>query len=487
MHVVEASHRYSRVLAFAHLDRDRPYRPQCCQEECFQIPRPVDTDVLIVGAGAAGLYAADLLKRAGIRFIVLEADGHAGGRVHSRPEMKTHLGLVLDEGANLINSTDRIAISLLNRFGIGYVRRLTLGQDPMHYVYGAQVFDQAQMEAYLFKSSATCLAQIAADEVLWNKDEGRAHNPVFINDSIAAYLARHGACPALMTVLRSFFWSEYGRALEHLNLHVLLDYLQVDLVGKSFALIPNVDEAYTVPGGAGQITDRLEKACHDQIEYERRVFLIKDSNSEHITVRAHDENMQAKSYRARMLFFAAPLHSLKKIDVSVEGLSMEALAEARAVTYGRGTKLHMKFKAGFHKLYHYPGILLTDTGEQIWPSSTGQGGAGLLTVLTGPMAVDEQVMSEKVAQVLDVLEIASPGIGAHFEGAERSEAPMSYSGALRPGEDADLLINEGGLRWTTIGEASSIELQGYLEGALRTAEEAASLYIKQHRARVRVN
>jgi monoamine oxidase len=452
-----------------------------------KISRPLDTDVLIVGAGAAGLYAADLLKRAGIRFIVLEAASHAGGRVHSRPETKTHLGLILDEGANLINSTDRIAISLLNRFGIGYVRRLTLGADPMHYIYDGRVFSQAQMEAYLFQSSASCLARIAVDEVLWNKDEARAHNPLFINDSIADYLKRHGACPVLMTMLRSFFWSEYGRALEHLNLHVLLDYLLVDLVGKSFALIPNVDEAYTVPGGAGQITDRLEEACHDQIEYERRVFLIKDNNSEHITVQVHDENAQVKAYRARVLFFAAPLHSLKKIDVKVEGLSMEALTEARAVTYGRGTKLHMKFATGFHKHYNYPGILLTATGEQIWPSSTGQGGAGLLTVLTGPMALDEQVTAERVAQILEILEITSPGIGAYFEGVERSEAPMSYSGALRPGEDADLQINDGGLRWMTIGEASSVELQGYFEGALRTAEEAALLYIKQHRARVRVN
>jgi monoamine oxidase len=452
-----------------------------------RIPRPHDTEALIIGAGAAGLYAAFLFQQSGIRYQVLEAAAHAGGRVYSRPEMTTHLGLVLDEGANLINSTDRIAITLLNRFGIGYVRRLTLGADPMHYIYEGKVFDQAGMEAYLFHSSASCLAQIAADEVLWNKDEERAHNPIFINDSIAEYLKRHGACPVLMTVLRSFFWSEYGRALEHLNLHVLLDYLQVDLVGKSFALIPNVDEAYTVPGGAGQITDKLEQACHDHIDYERRVFLIKDSNSEHITVQAYDEDAQVKSYRARMLFFAAPLHSLKNIDVDVEGVSIEALTEARAVTYGRGTKLHLKFAAGFHALYHYPGILLTDTGEQIWPSSTGQGGAGLLTVLTGPMAVDEQVMAERVAQVLDVLDIASPGIGAHFEGFERSEAPMSYSGALQPGEDADLLINAGGLRWMTIGEASSVELQGYFEGALRTAEAAALFYIKQHRARVRVN
>jgi monoamine oxidase len=427
------------------------------------------------------------LRQAGIRFLVLEADAHAGGRVHSRPEMKTHLGLVLDEGANLINSTDTLAIRLLNKFDIPYVRRLTPGADSMHYVYNGRAYDQAAMEQLLFSASASALAKMAADQDDWNKDEDRKNNRRFINESIAAYLVKCGADPALTTMLRSFFWSEYGRELENLNLHVLFDYLKIDLAHKSFDFIPNVDEAYTVPGGAGQITDHLEKACHNYIEYGRRVFLIKDSNSEHITVQAHDEKGAVKSYRARMLFFAAPLHSLRKIEVNVEGVSMEALAEARAVTYGRGTKLHMKFEEGFHKLYHHPGILLTDTGEQIWPSSTGQGGAGLLTALTGPMPEALDVIAVRAASILRILDIVSPSLSQHFVGAERSEAPMSYSGALRPGEDADLEINDGGLRWMTIGEASSVELQGYLEGALRSADEAASLYIRQHRTRVRTN
>ena len=81
----------------------------------------------------------------------------------------------------------------------------------------------------------------------------------------------------------------------------------------------------------------------------------------------------------------------------------------------------------------------------------------------------------------------APGVRALFVGVERSEAPMSYSGALRPGEDADLLINKGGLRWSTIGEASGAELQGYFEGALRSAEDAVVQYIAQQRSRVTSN
>ena len=78
----------------------------------------VDNDVLIVGGGAAGLYAAYRLQQANVSFKLLEADDHVGGRVHSRREIHSHLGLVLDDGANLINSTDTLAIRLMNSFGI---------------------------------------------------------------------------------------------------------------------------------------------------------------------------------------------------------------------------------------------------------------------------------------------------------------------------------------------------------------------------------
>ncbi len=437
---------------------------------------PVDTDVIVVGAGMAGLYVASRLQLADIPFIVLEADDHAGGRVHSRPERHSQLGLVLDDGANLINSTDTIVIRLLNQFGIPYVRRLKPGSDSMNYLCNGELYDQGEFDTLLFKDSRVAINRIVSDQEAWRTDAKRDFNPDFIDESIASYLDRIESGPVLRSMLKSFFWSEYGHEIANLNLHVLFDYLEIDLACPCFKLIPNVDEAYTVPGGTGQIASVLEAKVHGAIRFGRRVSRIEDlGNGMQVTATTPDR--QVERLTARQVIFAAPLHSLKHMFVSVEGLSQHAIDQAQSTSYANGTKLHLKFEAGFHDVYRYSGILLTDTGEQIWPSSQGQGGAGLLTVLTGPIPDGRAHAVTHAGLVLQALDKIHPGLSEFYVGVERSDAPMSYSGSLRPGEIAHLAIHDGGRRWITVGEASSADLQGYLEGALRTAEAGVSRYI----------
>ena len=406
-------------------------------------------------------------------------DDRPGGRIQSRREIGTDLGLTIDEGANLINSTDTLAIGLLNRFDIPYVRRLRRGVDHMHYVLDGVSYDQAGMQDLQFEAGEQALTQIARDQEEWERDSNRDINIHFIDESIAHYLQRIGAVRPLVVLLHSFFWSEYGRRLEELNLHVLFDYLQVYLANGSFKLIPNADEAFTVPGGSWQIMAGLEALSHDHIKYGRRVFQISDKKNDHVVVECHDKSGSTETYHAKAVLFTAPLHSLSDILVSVSGINRGSLNQARAVTYGRGTKLHMKFKNGFHKIYNYPGILMTDNGEQIWPSDTGQGSAGLMTVLTGPIPADESALERHVKQVLDTLDIVAPTSSSYFVGAERSDAPMSYSGSLRPGEVSELAINKGSERWITMGEANGGEMQGYLEGAFRSADVGTARLILQ--------
>jgi monoamine oxidase len=444
---------------------------------------PADADVIVVGGGIAGLFAAFRLHLGGFSVILLEADKQTGGRVKSRPEQFTDLGLTLDDGANLINSTDTLLLRLMDQFGIPYVRRLKPGIDSMNYLIDGNLYDQAKFDALIFAECRPTINTILADQARWRATPARDTDPKFIDESIASYLRRSAAGPILSKMLKAFFWSEYGYDLENLNLHVLFDYLEIDLDSPCFKLIPNADEAYTVPGGTAQITSRMAVALEGRIFTQNRVTSIAEDNG--LVVVEAQSPFGLVVRRARHLFFSAPFHRLAGIKIVVEGISQYSLDEASIASYASGTKLHLKFQDRFEEFYRYSGIILTDAGEQIWPSSTGQGGAGLLTVLTGPMPASRAHAVLRTGRVLLALDKVFPGLSELYVGMEKSDAPMSYSGALRPGEIAHLDLNGGANHWTTIGEASGGPLQGYLEGALRSADAGVTRYILARRGQVR--
>ncbi len=72
--------------------------------------------VAVVGAGFAGLAAADALAAAGVDVVVLEARDRVGGRVWSR-ELEN--GAVVEMGAEFILPGNDTLLSYVDRFGLG--------------------------------------------------------------------------------------------------------------------------------------------------------------------------------------------------------------------------------------------------------------------------------------------------------------------------------------------------------------------------------
>lgn len=84
------------------------------------------TDVIIIGAGLAGLSAAHDVLRAGLSCIVLEARDRVGGKTWSTPLKDGHG--VIDLGAAWINDTNQSKVyALAQRYGVEVIEQNTQG------------------------------------------------------------------------------------------------------------------------------------------------------------------------------------------------------------------------------------------------------------------------------------------------------------------------------------------------------------------------
>ena len=95
---------------------------------------PFDGDVVIIGAGAAGLYVADILKSKGIQVSILEAGNQMGGRIRSLRNQKELSNLSaadfpVELGAEVTIGSDSIWGTNLKNFSVSAIELESVSTD----------------------------------------------------------------------------------------------------------------------------------------------------------------------------------------------------------------------------------------------------------------------------------------------------------------------------------------------------------------------
>ena len=88
-----------------------------------------DADVIVVGAGLAGLIAARELSGSGLEVVVLEARDRIGGRTWTKAEALP--GITLDLGAQSVDSRQPLISAEVARYGLVQGRRVSPSSLPM--------------------------------------------------------------------------------------------------------------------------------------------------------------------------------------------------------------------------------------------------------------------------------------------------------------------------------------------------------------------
>ena len=185
-------------------------------------PLPItgyDGKVCVVGAGAAGLYAADILKAQGIEVVLLEASDRIGGRV------RTLKSTDKPSASLLFNSSSPLSSDFPNELGAGQV----LGSDSSW----GKIIEQLHLSTVdlgVSTSDNYFLDGALADAAAAGADADFIAAKAFL-DNLASYsggnvsvqqaVASAGISPRMYAILNSWIGNKYGTTNDLMGIKAL--------------------------------------------------------------------------------------------------------------------------------------------------------------------------------------------------------------------------------------------------------------------------
>ena len=452
-----------------------PLAARCARTTPNQ-PASASAPIVIIGAGLAGLHAADILRRAGRQIVVLEARAFAGGRVqtiHAPFDEQLHgeagpirisslhqivIRLAREHGLNLIpfsssNGSELIRIGGVNaranppdrpRFSLalrGNERGLTQGDLLEHYI-GRLPEDLASVEA----TSASYRRWAEYDRVSWPE-----------------WLRSRGASPdavKLMTV--------GGDSSELSALYVLRQYA---------LLREGRGQSYKIEGGMDRLPRAMAAKLGSLVRYNAAVTGLERTESG-VAVH-HLETGEQKTVAASHVIVTIPFSTLRHVDVRPP-FSVKKQQAIEQLPYFPATRFLVQTRSRFWARSGLSGYARTDRPAEIWDSAYDQAAdAGLLGATVGG-ALGRDLLDRSEEQTMRIGEdvIAEPFADASGEiqktAARRWALEPWSKGAFavaHPGQMSslmpDLAAPEGRVYFA--GEHTS-PWMGWMEGALESAE-----------------
>jgi monoamine oxidase len=267
-------------------------------------------NIVVVGAGLAGLTCTYELKRAGLQARLYEASDRIGGRCYSLAGFFP--GQVVELGGELIDSQHHTLLNYAKEFGLtveDYAENLGEGA----FYFNQQHYSEAQIiEEYreLLRSVQSDLQAISAAPTALHHSAIDAQLDLI---SLQDYLDRHQAGPLIQSFIRAGYQGEYGLTLDQQTcLHFLLVNQDKDLNQGAFEIFS--DERYHIKEGNDQIAHHLGARIAGQIELGQRLVRLRRNGRNQIVL-TFDQDGQTTEVIADAAVITIPFPVLRHIDL----------------------------------------------------------------------------------------------------------------------------------------------------------------------------
>lgn len=441
-------------------------------------------DVVVIGAGLAGLHAALLLEAQGLDVLVVEAQARIGGRIHSMRQ----LGANAEAGGTYIGAGYRRVIGAAERYGVPLIDVTPLleffGEQDL--VLGGELIRQAdwpEHPANPFPERDRRLPPWSYHRILTMRENPLAAPEDWLAPEHAAldiamhdWLRGQGLDDAAIRVAYGINVS-FGADARDVSALMLL--FRAAFSKAQRALAPPDQIGFTAERGVQRIPEAMAAALGREVALERRVTEI-DCGGNKVRLRCAD----GSRLQARRAICSVPPGVLRDIaiDPPLGGVRAEALRSLGAQPV---TQVYLAPQAPFWELDGYAPSLYTDTQAGMVAAVRNGANPSEISHLTcwimGPQAaaLDELAPREAGRRVIAAIEGVRPAARGRLEFIDSKSwgADPHAGGAwayFKPGQVHRFMpalgTAHGGMHFC--GEHLARASRG-MEAAMETAEEAA--------------
>jgi monoamine oxidase len=452
-------------------------------------------EVIVVGAGVAGLTAAWRLRQAGLDVRLFEAQERVGGRMLS---LRNHFadGQVCELGGELIDTGHARIRALAAELNLTLD---DLSQDPTH-AFGDVWFHEGRRysEAEILHAFAPLAEAIQRDAESLPDEEITYVTPggceALDGETMTHWLDRNGASGWLRKLIEVAYTTEMGLDCDEQSALNFLTFIDPGL--DAFRIFGESDERFHVRGGNDSIVRALGAKLDDAIQASCVLEAIRQSADGRYTLSFKRDSGAFEASASRVVL-ALPFTTLRNVRLDVE----LPTAKRRAINelgYGTNAKLMIGFNERiWHTRHSLGGATYSDLACQTtWETSRMQpGSAGILTNFTGGrhgVEIGQGTAKSQADRTTGQLDAIFPGLSAARAGMR--EARMHWPTHLwtlgsyacfRPGQWTTLrgAVGErvGNLHFA--GEHCAFDNQGFMEGGVETGEWVAQAIVDAPSAR----
>lgn len=451
------------------------------------------TNVVIVGAGTAGLTCAYRLQQRGVIARVIEASTRVGGRMFSLRNFFPDNQLT-ELGGEYIDTGHKQLRDMAKELGLT-VNDLYYDNGPSGHSY---FFEKRMIpsDADFIEMFRPVAAAITSDlqqmkvngKISYDSPHGREVDRLNIRE----WFETRGVTGVITKVLRAAYVGEYGLELDQQSALNLLLEIGEESPEDEFHIFGESDERFHIAEGNDSVPTRLAQRLQRGVEFDTHLEAITSEGSGfRLSIRRDQASTEIK---ADVLVLALPYTILRELKMEVE-LPEGKRNAIRELGYGTNAKLIAgcsrrvweETSVGSERFdTRSTGYTFTDLDFQCcWETSRGQPGThAILTNFAGGdlgLHLNEGSLQARATKFISEVNQIYPGTTEAFTGqAVRQHWPSSpfvrgsYT-CYKPGQYSTLAA------WVAkpvgnmffAGEHTSVAFNGYMEGAVETGQRAA--------------